>query len=113
VGIAAARGGVPVAGGQAGGVPVAAVVRVPARRARLRQRVHPADGAPRPRHAPVADDRRHSVRLHQLLRGAVPAGRAQRDRPARRRVRLRLDQRSIARFPAAFRLLSIESNRRN
>jgi hypothetical protein len=99
VGVAAARGGVPVAGGQAGGEPVAAAVGVPARPIRLRQRVHPADGAPRPRHAPVADDHRHPVRLHQLLRGAVRAARAQGDRPARCRVRLRLDRRSIARSP--------------
>jgi hypothetical protein len=93
VGFAAAHGGVPVAGDQAGGGARAAAVGVPARRGRVRQRVHPADGAPRPGHPRVADDRRHPLPLHQLLRGAVPGGRAPGDPHARRGVRLRGDQR--------------------
>jgi hypothetical protein len=99
VGFAAAHGGVPVAGDQAGGGARAAAVGVPARRGRVRQRVHPADGAPRPGHPRVADDRRHPLPLHELLRGAVPGGRAPGDPHARRGVRLRGDQRSIL-FPS-------------
>lgn len=99
VGIAASRGGVPVAGEQSGGAPRGAAVGAPVGRVRVRHRVHPADGAPRPGHAPVADDRRHPVPLHQLLRGAVPAGRAPADRPSRRGVRVRRDQRSALLLP--------------
>uniref|UniRef100_A0A453IQH6 Uncharacterized protein n=1 Tax=Aegilops tauschii subsp. strangulata TaxID=200361 RepID=A0A453IQH6_AEGTS len=92
LGPAAPLGGLPLAGGQGGGAPGAAAAGVPAGRVRLRQRLHPAHGAPRPRHAQVADDRRHPVPVPQLLRVQVPARRAQGHRPARRQVHLRLHQ---------------------
>ena len=95
VGFAAARGGVPVAGDQDGGAARAAAVGVPGGRVRVRQRIHPADGALRPVHSRVADERRHPLLLHQLLRGAVPGRRAPGDPPARRGVRLRGDQRFL------------------
>jgi hypothetical protein len=95
VGSAAAHGGVHVAGDQAGGAPRSAAVGVAAGRVRVRvrPRVRAADGAPRPGHPRVADGRRHPLPLHQLLRGAVRAGRAPGGPRARRGVRLRCDQR--------------------
>lgn len=108
VGAAAPLGGVPVAGGEGGGAPAAAAAGVQAGHVRLR--VLDADGAPRPHHAQVADDHRDTLLLPELLHREIPARRAEGDRPARHRMHLRLDQRSII-PPLCFHFT--ESDRKN
>ncbi|KAL5683322.1 hypothetical protein ACJX0J_009707, partial [Zea mays] len=106
LGGAAAGGGVPVPGGEDGGVPRAGAVRVPRpRRLRLQQRLHPARGAAGAVNAGVAHGRCHAAGLPPLaLLQATPRRRRRaRCRQGRRAYLLRRGSCQCARLPAVHR----------